>query len=143
MEAMILLDCSHYSADMVDVLKVFQQIGWDVYNPQGQVEYVPVGDDDEFNWQCDELSEIEVYEMMTAKIANKEVSAMNLFYNKGHEGICFLAHNTAEVMLSLSINRRTVDGEHTDMAWYLENIIYKLWRLGVRIISYKAEEFED
>lgn len=47
MEAFISLDCSNYSENIVDILKIFQQIRWNIYNPQGKVEYLPIGDDDE------------------------------------------------------------------------------------------------
>ena len=29
------------------------------------------------------------------------------------------------------------------MAWYLENIIYKLLDIGVRLLSYELMEYED
>lgn len=35
MEALMTLDCSNYSENIVEVLKIFQQIGWYIYNPQG------------------------------------------------------------------------------------------------------------
>ena len=47
MEALMTLDCSNYSENIVEVLKIFQQIGWYIYNPQGKVEYLPIDDDDE------------------------------------------------------------------------------------------------
>ena len=51
MEALMTLDCSNYSENIVEVLKIFQQIGWYIYNPQGKVEYLPIDDDDEYDWQ--------------------------------------------------------------------------------------------
>ena len=57
MEALMTLDCSNYSENIVEVLKIFQQIGWYIYNPQGKVEYLPIDNDDEYDWQCDEKTE--------------------------------------------------------------------------------------
>ncbi|MGN0244966.1 MAG: hypothetical protein ACI4DK_03240 [Lachnospiraceae bacterium] len=34
-------------------------------------------------------------------------------------------------------------GKYTDMALYLENIIYKFLNIDVRLLSYKIEEYED
>lgn len=62
------LDCSYYSESIADVLKIFQQIGWYIYNPQGKVEYLPIGDDDEYDWQCDEISESELYSIVSKKL---------------------------------------------------------------------------
>ena len=67
MEALMTLDCSNYSENIVEVLKIFQQIGWYIYNPQGKVEYLPIDDDDEYDWQCDEKTESELYDIISKK----------------------------------------------------------------------------
>ena len=67
MEAFITLNCSSYSENITDILKIFQQIGWDIYNSQGKVEYLPIGDEDEYNWQCEDISEIELYNIISEK----------------------------------------------------------------------------
>ncbi len=143
MEASIILNCSDYSENIMDVLKIFQQIGWNIYNAQGKAEYLPIGDDDEYDWQCEKISKIKLYDIISEKIANKEQIGVNLFYNNGAEGISFMADTTDQILLSISINRKTVNGNNTDMAWYLENIIYKILNIGVRLLSYKLEEYED
>lgn len=143
MEALITLDCSNYSESIVNILKIFQQIGWCIYNPQGKVEYLPIGDADEYDWQCDEISEIEIYDIISKKIACKEQIGINLFYCNGKEGVSLIAYNTSQIILSITINRRTVKGKYTDMSWYLENIIYRLLNIEVRLLSYKIEEYED
>lgn len=143
MEALMTLDCSDYSESIADVLKIFQQIGWYIYNLQGKVEYLPIGDDDEYDWQCDEISESELYDIISKKIAGKEQIGINLFYYGGTEGISLIANNTSQILLSITINRKTIKGKYTDMSWYLENIIYKLLKIDVRLLSYKIEEYED
>lgn len=143
MGTLMTLDCSDYSENIADVLKIFQQIGWYIYNPQGKVEYLPVGDDDEYDWQCDELSEGELYDIISKKMASKEQIGINLFYCNGTEGISLIAYNTSQIILSLTINRKIAKGKYTDMSWYLENIIYKMWDIDVRLLYYKIEECED
>lgn len=137
------LNCSNYSENIVDILGVFQQIGWNIYNPQGKVEYLPIGDNDEYDWQCEKISEIKLYDIIFDKIAKKEQVGVNLFHNNGVAGISFMAYSTNQIVLSISINRKMVDERHTDMIWYLESIIYKFWNVGIRLLSYKLEEFED
>ena len=143
MEALMTLDCSAYSESIADILRIFQQIGWHIRNPQGKVEYLPIGDDDEYDWQCDEISESELYDIISKKIAGKEQIGINLFYYGGTEGISLIANNTSQILLSITINRKTIKGKYTDMSWYLENIIYKLLKIDVRLLSYKIEEYED
>lgn len=143
MEALMTLDCSNYSENILEVLKIFQQIGWRIYNPQGKVEYLPVGDVDEYDWQCDEKSESELYDIISKKITSKEQIGINLFYCNGAEGISLMACNTSQIILSITINRKTIKGKYTDMAWYLQNIIYKFLDIDLRLLSYKIEEYED
>ena len=143
MEALMTLDCSNYSENIVEVLKIFQQIGWYIYNPQGKVAYLPIDDDDEYDWQCDEKTESELYDIISKKTAGKEQIGVNLFYCNGAEGISLMACDTSQIILSITINRKTVKGKYTDMAWYLQNIIYKFLDIDVRLLSYKIEEYED
>ena len=104
---------------------------------------MPIGDDDEYDWQCDEKSESELYDIISKKIALKEQIGINLFYCNGTEGISLLAYNTSQIILSITINRKTIKGKYTDMAWYLQNIVYKFFDIGVRLLSYKLEEYGD
>ena len=143
MEALMTLDCSYYSESIADVLKIFQQIGWYIYNPQGKVEYLPIGDDDEYDWQCDEISESELYNIVSKKTARREQIGVNLFYCNGTEGISLLAYNTSQILLSIAINRKTSKVRYTDRSWYLENIVYKRLNIDLRLLSYKIEEYED
>ena len=54
-----------------------------------------------------------------------------------------MAYNTSQIVLGITINRKTVKGKYTDMAWYLRNIIYQFLNIDVRLLSYKIEEYED
>lgn len=143
MEAFMTLNLSAHSENLSEIIKLFQQIGWDLYNPQGQIEYLPIGDDDAFDWQCEALSENAFYEIVSEKAEKKEQVGVNLFYQKGGEGISFLACATDNIMLSILINRRITKERHTDMIWYLEHIVYPFFDIGVRFVSYELKEYED
>ena len=143
MEALIVLNCNSYSKNITDILKAFKKIGWDIYNLEGKVEYLPVGDNDKYDWQWEKMSEAKFYNIISTKIANKEQIGVDLFYNSGVEGISLLAYNTDQITLSLSINRKLVDERHTDMAWYLNSIVYRLMDIGVELLSYSLKECED
>lgn len=143
MEALILLDCSTYSKSIIDILKAFKKIGWDVYNSEGKIEYLPIGDNGMYNWQCEKMSETKLYNIINNKVANNEEVGVDLFFNDGIEGVSFLAHDTSDIMLSILINRRLIDERHTDMVWYLENIIYRLIENEVKIWFYKLEEYGE
>lgn len=142
MEAFITLNCSSYSDNIIDIINIFQKIGWNIYNPNGEIEFLPVGDDDKYDWQREKMSIDNLYEIVLKKLANNEQVGVDLFY-KGREGISLLAFNTEQILLSIIINRKLLDKCHTDMRWYLEHIIYKLFECGVNILSYNLQEFED
>lgn len=89
------------------------------------------------------MSETKFYDILSAKIANKEQIGVDLFYNNGMEGISLLAYNTDEILLIVTINRKLMDERHTDMVWYLNNIVYKLMDIGVELLSYSLKEYED
>ena len=143
MEALIVLDCSSYSKSLIDILKALKKIEWGIYNREGKVEYLPVGDDGEYDWQWEKMSETKFYDIISTKIANKEQVGVDLFYNSGVEGISLLAYTTNQITLSISINRRLMDERHTDMVWYLRNIVYRLMDIGVELLSYSLKEYED
>ncbi|MBP3610357.1 MAG: hypothetical protein J6J42_08495 [Lachnospiraceae bacterium] len=143
METLITLDCSNYSDNLETILKLFQQIGWTIYNSEGQAEFLPLGDQDDYDWQRQNLPENMIYNILAKKRENQEIIGINLFYEKGTEGISLLAQDTSQITLSIGINRRLLNKRHTDTIWYLQNIIYKLFDMGVRITSYTVEEFED
>lgn len=143
MEALIILNFNNYSESIIDILKIFQQIGWDIYNAQGKVEYLPIGDDDEYNWLCEKISINELFDIISRKMDKKEQIGVNLFYNNGDEGISLLANTTEQIMLDISINRKIIKDKYTEMVWYLENIIYKFFEIDVRLLSYELKEYED
>lgn len=143
MEAIITFNGKAFSESIVDIVKEFQKIGWGILNPQGMVEYLPVGDNERYNWKEENIEESKLYDILLMKIARKEPVGINLFYHGGTEGISMIADNTEEIILGLSINRKIINDNHTDTAWYLENIIYKLLDNGVRLLAYKVEEQED
>lgn len=139
----MILNLSKYSQNIVDIVKVFQKIGWNIYTPQGNVEYLPVGDHDDYNWQSRRMTESEFYDILVEKIAHKEQIGVNLFYNNGIEGITLLADDVSQIMLELEINRKLISGRHTDTIWYLKNIIYKLFEIGIELLSYSLKEYDD
>lgn len=50
-EAMLIIDCSNYSEKIMDIIGLFSVIGWKYFNDKKQVAYLPLGDNDDFDWQ--------------------------------------------------------------------------------------------
>jgi len=143
MESFLEIDCSGYSKNIIDILDVFHRIDWWIYNTENEVEYLPIADNDCFNWKCEKISEEEFRNIINTKKRNSELIGLNLFFNNSNIGISMLARDTKNITFGISINCKRLGNGCTDMAWYIENIIYKLVGVGMRIVSYKFGEFED
>ena len=145
-EAIIELNCSKYSEKITDLINLFNELGWKYYNAEEKIEYLPIGDDDAFNWQKKFLSEDELQELINYKQNNSERVGLNLYYENSEEGLTLLIKNTKEIIIDLSINRKTIENNResiTDIGWYFNNIIQKLKERECPIDYIKFEEYVD
>lgn len=145
-EAILEINCSRYSERIVDMIKLFNELGWKYYNTEKKIEYLPFGDDDGFNWQKNFLSENELLELINNKQDNFERVGLNLYYENSGEVLTLLAKNTKEIIIDLNINRRTVENNResiTDIGWYFNNIIQRLNEKKCPIDYIKFEEYVD
>lgn len=143
-EALIEINCNRYSEKIIDVINLFNELGWKHYNSEEKIEYLPLGDNDDFDWQNNFLSEKELQELINDKQDNLERVGINLYYENSVEGLTLLAKNTKEIIIDLSINRRTVEHNResiTDIGWYFNNIIQKMKERECPIDYIKFEEY--
>ncbi|MCM1161733.1 MAG: hypothetical protein NC412_10960 [Roseburia sp.] len=69
-----------------------------------------------------------------------------MYYENSEEGLTLLIKNTKEIIINLSINRKTVENNResiTDIGWYFNNIIQKLKERECPIDYIKFEEYMD
>ncbi len=143
MEALISIDCSGYSDDIFDIINVLEKIGWSYYDKEGYIEYLPLGDNDCYDWQKGKLDSAEFNDLISKKVTQKERIGISLFYQYGNEGTSMIATGTNDILFCLDINRRILRDDITDLSWYLDNIINKLRDAGVEILSLEIEEYVD
>ncbi len=145
-EATLEINCGRYSKRIVDLVELFNRIGWEYFNHNNEVEYLPLGDNGDYDWQKDSLLKIELQDLINKKQDNLEVVGLNLYYKNTGEGITFLARNTEEIVIDLDINRRTLEFNResiTDVGWYIENIIQSLIEQKCPIDFFRFEEYVD
>ena len=144
-EAMIVLDCRRYSQNIADIIEIFRKTGWRVRNKNNLTEFLPLGDNDQYNWQTSILSDSDLTELILQKQNNSEKVGINLFYEHSNIGISLLAETTSEIILSLDINRQTVSDSNniTDIGWYFNNIILKLHNAGCYIDYFQFSDYTD
>lgn len=145
-EALITINCERYSKRIIDIVDLLFQIGWCSRNKKGAVEYLPVGDKDEYNWQEQQISDDEVNLIINKKQDENEMVGLALYYQNSIEGLILLAKNTKEIMLDLDINRRKMGEDRdaiTDIGWYFDNLIQKIIERGCSIDSIQFEDYID
>lgn len=145
-EAMLEINCSRYSEKIIDIISLFNKMGWKYFNSKGEVEYLPLGDDDDYDWQKSVLSDDEVRKVINSKQEHSEKIGLNLYYNNSFVGISLLADNTSQILLNLNINRKTINDTRdalTDVTWYIKHIVQKLEAEGCTIEHFKVEEYVD
>lgn len=145
-EATLEINCSRYSERIIDVIKLFNELGWKYYDLENNIEYLPLGDDDDFDWQKRALSNSELQQMINNKQDKFERVGINLYYEKSDVGITLLAKDTKEIIIDLNINRKTVKNNResiTDVGWYFNNIIQRFCEKGCPIDCIKFEEYVD
>lgn len=145
-EALLEMDCNRYSKKITDVIKLLDKLGWKYYDFEKNVTYLPLEDSDYFNWQKRFLSEDELQRLINKKQDNFEKIGIVLYHENSKEGLTLLANNTDRIVMSLNINRKTIENNResvTDVGWYFENVVQKLEKVGCHIDYVKFEEYTD
>ena len=145
-EALLELRCVGGSKDIVCLIESLCDAGWTVFNSNGKIEYLPFGDDEDFCWCEDVITEDELKKIISSKQNNNELCGVNLFYRGTDHGVSLLARNIEEVMVSISINRKTISEGNdalSDVEWYFSKIIKVLHEDTSLQISYKFEDYID
>lgn len=145
-EAILEINCSRYSERIIDVINLFNELGWKYYDDEKNIEYLPLKDDDDFNWKKNFLSEKELKELINDKQDKYERIGLNLYYENSKEGLTLLAKNTKEIVINLNINRRIIENNResvTDIGWYFNSIIQKFNERECPIDYIKFEEYVD
>lgn len=85
-EAMIELNCISEQKDITLLLDILCNGGWKVYNNKGNIEYLPIGDDENFCWQEDKISYEKLKEIIVMKQQKNELVGFICFMNILHMG---------------------------------------------------------
>ena len=145
-EAMITINCERYSKKVIDIINAFSNAGWTYYNKNNMVHYLPLGDNDDFYWNEDDLSEKRLYDLIECKQVRNELIGLDMYYENSDIGITVLARDTKEINLNLDINRKTIENSResfTDVGWYFSYILIKLKESGCLIDDIRFEEYTD
>lgn len=145
-EAMIELSCICEQKEIMYLIDLLCDGGWTVYNQKNNIEYLPVGDDDDFDWQEDNITYEELRNIVEMKQQRNELVGVVLFYEGTSHGIDILLKDLQNVIISIDVNRNRIGEERdslTNFEWYFSKLIMILNKDESLLISYKFEDYID
>lgn len=107
-EALLEMNCERYSEKIEDIIFLMNTVNWNYCDSEGNVQYLPLGDNGRYDWQKENLTEKQVRELLQAKQGRKEQIGINLYFGDTGIGVTVLAEGTKEILIDLCINRKTI-----------------------------------
>ncbi len=145
-EASIELNCFCERKGITYIIDLLCKGGWTVYNENRNIEYLPIGDDDDFCWQEDNISYEKLIDIIELKQQTNELVGVNLYYEGTSHGISLLLRDIKNVIISIDINRNTIGGGRdslTNFEWYFSKLILILNQDESLLFSYTFKDYID
>lgn len=124
------------------ICEAFRCGGW---NPlfDDQIMYLPLGDDDEFDWKSVSQSEESlVKKELKEKSEAGETLGIVFVWQDSQCGGEFLIFPNGKISVNLSVNRRRIArcNRSTDVSWYVERIMTSLENTPLQVESISWQE---
>lgn len=145
-EAIIELNCICEKKEIMFLVDLLCNGGWTLYNDKKNIEYLPIGDDEDFEWVEDNITYEKIREIVEIKQQRNEMVGIHLFYKGTTYGVTLLLRDIQNITISIDINRNIIgEGRNslTNFEWYFSNIIMTLNQDESLLISYKFEDYID
>lgn len=126
---------SRIVASPLKVIDLLSQNGWRLLN-DGYVSYLPIGDNDNFNWTGNKISVDELMRILEQKEKNKELIGIRMIWQDTEIGGDFLlwdkdVANNEKIFTPISFvldgNRKLIPNiepfKITDVNWYLTKLL--------------------
>lgn len=129
----------------IAVLQKLIQFGW-TFNDYGLVSYLPIGDNDDYDWQREDISIDSIMNIISVKEQNRENIGVVLTWKDTDIGGQFLLWNDGNLSINLTINLKRLEGideskniKITDVNWYFTRLIpaFKGKELSVESCRYQ------
>ena len=141
-EALLTVDCGQYSEKILDIINLLTKIGWSYYDSENNIEYLPLGDDEMYDWQKGNISITELENIINKKQSNTEMVGLCLHNAASKISIVFLARSTYKIIIDLNIDRKTYpDSDITNPESYMQTIILPLEKNGCHVYSICFEDY--
>ncbi|MEK3825859.1 hypothetical protein [Paenibacillus sp. FSL K6-1558] len=108
------------------ILNKLEKYGW-TYNDHGNVAFLPIGDNDNYDWQRTSISKEKLLGILSEKEKSGELIGVVMTWEDTNIGGTFLIRNNGTFLMSPDINRRFIDIEGynkvTDLNWYMTKLL--------------------
>lgn len=129
---------------IMDIIEALIEGGWILRNKQNEVSYLPIGDEDNFDWLEETITQDELKDIIEKKESLNEVVGVKMYWKDTNIGITLLLYSYKEFSVSLSINRKKINAVDTrsvtDINWYIQTIVETLKEQKHQIESFTFEE---
>ncbi len=107
-----------------DIIRTLLNNDWYIVKNK-QTTYLPIGDNDMYDWTSKEVTEQELFNIIKIKEDQNEIIGLELYYLNSEIGFHLLIFNTKELTLMIDINKKYINKEMgiLDFNWYIEKII--------------------
>lgn len=125
----------------VNIVKCYLEAGWSLYSEKNQIIYTGVGDNDEFNFLANSISEAEYFDIVKQKEKNNEIIAFSLFCLEENYRYRIDIHITPEFEIIISpddATKRMLNSNLNilDVNWYLCRILPPLTNKNMLVESF-------
>ena len=123
----------------IELIKRLLDFGW-VFDVDGTISYLPIGDHDGFDWQFQKIGSKELFKILTQKEKNNERIGVSITWEETSVGGILLLQDD-EISFSIDINRKRInDSSITDVSWYLPKLILPLNFEAIQVESIEFRE---
>nr|WP_174506364.1 hypothetical protein [Acinetobacter sp. Marseille-Q1620] len=125
----------------IDIVLLLLNSGW-TFEDNGHQSYIPIGDNDEWDWRWEHLKNNELLDILKIKQNLREVIGVGITWKDSERGGELILNNDNSLILNLTNNRLVSKSTVTDFDWYLEKIVNVFNSNAIFIESIKCYEYK-
>ena len=103
---------------LIDILSILSSYGWN-FSDNGYQVYLPINDNDEWNWKSEKLNNEELFDIFHIKSKLSEPIGVAISWQETNIGGQLLLFPDGEISVLLNNNRLINSYGVTDFDWYL------------------------
>ncbi len=130
--------------ETIHIIKKLLDFGWTI-NDNEKTTYLPLGDNDDFNWTSCNLNFNQLVNIINQKITHNELVGVVITWGDTNVGGSLLFWDKTSFSLNLNVNRMLVECQNnssfTNVNWYIEKILPALNKEKIIVQNVSFEEY--